>query len=269
VRYGTHPSQYGVLHLPDTPGPWPVAVVVHGGFWRGRYGAELGTPLAEDLAAAGVAAWNLEYRRLGSDRRTGGGGWPNSCLDVAAGVDLLGADVQLAAAGQLDLTRVVAVGHSAGGQLAAWLASRTALPDGTPGAEPALTLTGFVSQAGVLDLDLAEAENLGDGAVSAFLAASRRATGRPVADSRLASPMTHLPTGARSVCVHGTADGTVPISQSERYVAAAQRAGDDSRLISIEGADHFALIDGSAEGWAICRQALLELVSSVTPDREL
>ena len=173
VRYGPHPSQYGVLHLPDTPGPWPVAVVVHGGFWRGCYGAELGTPLAEDLAAAGVASWNLEYRRVGSDPRTGGGGWPNSCLDVAAGLDLLGADVQLAAAGQLDLTRVVAVGHSAGGQLAAWLASRPALhdamegTDGTPGAKPALTLAGFVSQAGVLDLDRAEGENLGDGAVSA------------------------------------------------------------------------------------------------------
>ena len=65
--------------------------------------------------------------------------------------------------------------------------------------------------------------------------------------------------------MHGTADGTVPISQSERYVAAAQRAGDDSRLIVIEGADHFALIDGSAVAWAICRQAVLELLGSVHP----
>ena len=67
VRYGTHPSQHGVLSLPDGPGPWPVAVVIHGGFWRPAYGAELTADLAEDLMRHGFAAWNLEYRRVGDD----------------------------------------------------------------------------------------------------------------------------------------------------------------------------------------------------------
>ena len=118
VRYGTHPSQHGVLSLPDGPSPWPVAVVIHGGFWRTAYGADLVSDLAEDLVRHGFAAWNLEYRRVGDDPGHGGGGWPATCLDVAAAVDLLAATGPARAAGRLDLSRVVAIGHSAGGRLA-------------------------------------------------------------------------------------------------------------------------------------------------------
>ena len=136
VRYGTHPSQHGVLSLPDGPGPWPVAVVIHGGFWRTTYGADLTSDLAEDLVRHGFAAWNLEYRRVGEDPDQGGGGWPATCLDVAAAVDLLAATGQTLTAGRLDLSRVVAIGHSAGGQLAGWLAGRGSLPADAPGASP-------------------------------------------------------------------------------------------------------------------------------------
>jgi acetyl esterase/lipase len=106
--YGSHPSQLGELHLPSGAGPHPVCVVVHGGYWRAQYDRSLMTGLCDDLAAHGLAAWNLEYRRVG-----GGGGWPDTLLDVAAGVDSLAA-----LEAPLDLARVVAIGHSAGGQLA-------------------------------------------------------------------------------------------------------------------------------------------------------
>jgi acetyl esterase/lipase len=59
-QYGDDPSQWGELFLPDTPGPKGVVVVIHGGYWRSQYGAELGEPLAKDLAMHGMAAWNLE-----------------------------------------------------------------------------------------------------------------------------------------------------------------------------------------------------------------
>ena len=108
--YDSGPSQLGELFLPSGAGPHPVAVVLHGGYWRARYDRSLMTNVCVDLAAHGLAAWNLEYRRVG-----GGGGWPETFLDVAAGVDPL---AQLDA--PLDLGRVLAVGHSAGGQLALW-----------------------------------------------------------------------------------------------------------------------------------------------------
>jgi acetyl esterase/lipase len=255
LRYGNHPSQYGELRLPSSPGPWPVAVIVHGGFWRTAHGCELGQPLAGELVEAGFATWNLEYRRVGDDVRAGGGGWPQTCLDVAAGVDLLATAGQEAAGGRLDLSRIVALGHSAGGHLAGWLAARPTLPTGAPGAGPAVHLTGFVSQAGVLDLALAMSDHLGAGAAQAFLGVG--AGDRDALE--LASPIARIPLGVPSVCVHGTADDVVPINQSEAFVAAAVAAGDDARLVAIDGADHSAPIDITSRAWAACLDAALNL----------
>src|SRR5262249_27669845 len=143
--YGSGRSQVGQLFVPSGVGPYPVAVVLHGGYWRARYDRSLMTDICVDLAAHGMAAWNLEYRRVG-----GGGGWPDTFHDVAAGVDFL---VELDA--PLDLECLLAVGHSAGGQLAFWAAARQTLPPESPGADPRLPIRGVVSQAGVLDLTLA------------------------------------------------------------------------------------------------------------------
>jgi acetyl esterase/lipase len=255
VRYGAHPSQYGVLSLPDDPGPWPVAVVIHGGFWRPTYGADLACDLAGDLVRHGFAAWNLEYRRVGDDPDRGGGGWPATCLDVAAAVDLLAVTGQDLAAGRLDMSRVVAIGHSAGGQLAGWLAGRGSLPPDAPGASPVVPLRAFVSQAGVLDLALALTENLGSGATRDFFGGWAEDS----AALSLACPSALLPMGVHSVCLHGTADDDVPLSQSQRFVAAAQRAGDNSRLVILPGVDHYALIDVKSPAWVACRTAAREL----------
>jgi acetyl esterase/lipase len=246
ITYGDHPSQFGELTLPAGP-PRAVVVVVHGGFWRQRYGLELGRPLAADLAAAGYAAWNVEYRRVGGE-----GGWPATFDDVAAAVDVLAGP----AAGPLPLDRVVAVGHSAGGQLATWLAARPGLPADAPGAAPAVRLRGVVSQAGVLDLVDAERNGVGNGAASDLLG------GGPddVPDRyALASPVARLPIGVPVVCVHGTADVNVPIRQSERFVAAA---GDEAELVPLPGADHFAVIDPTSAAWKACREGVERLLGS-------
>ena len=138
-RYGPDPAQHGELWLPAGPVPGTI-VVIHGGFWRARYDLSLGRPLASDLARRGYAVWNLEYRRPG-----GGGGWPATFEDVAAGIDLV-ADLPV------DTSSVVAIGHSAGGQLAAWAAGRGGLPHHAPGTGPRVVVTAVVSQAGVLAL---------------------------------------------------------------------------------------------------------------------
>jgi acetyl esterase/lipase len=184
-RYGDDPSQFGELY-----GEGPVAVLIHGGFWKALYGLDLEVALAEDLARRGWAAWNIEYRRLGN-----GGGVPATLDDVAAAIDAL-ADLD-----GVDLSRVVAIGHSAGGHLAAWAATRD---------EPGVPLSGFVAQAGVLDLKRGRELRLSNGAVDRFL------DGQP---TRVASPIERLPLRVPALLVHGGLDEEVPLEISERFAA--------------------------------------------------
>ncbi len=261
--YGTDPSQYAELHLPRLRRYEGVAVVIHGGYWRSAYTAELGAPIAADLAAHGIVAWNLEYRRAGN-----GGGWPQTFVDVSAGIDAL----RVAAAEHaLDLDRVVALGHSAGGQLAVWAAGRDKLPPGTPGfdataAEPteptAVPLTAVVSQSGVLDLRQAMALNLSDGAVRNFLGRSPESSPERY---RLADPLQQIPLAVPVYAVAAAADVTVPPSLSRDYVAAAQVAGAVAELIPVPG-DHFDLIDIHSEAFTICRTLVSSNLTRTAPD---
>ncbi|WP_222266189.1 alpha/beta hydrolase family protein [Modestobacter marinus] len=235
--YGPHRDQFLELTLPAGEEPVPVVGVVHGGFWRARYGIELARPLAADLADRGWAAVAVEYRRVGGD-----GGWPATLQDVAAALDAL---PDLPGAERLDLTDVTVVGHSAGGHLAAWAAGRGRLPDGAPGAGPRVPVGAAVLQAGVLDLAAAVDADLGSGATVAFLGGGPAdVPGRYAA----ADPVRLLPSGAAVLCVHGAADTTVPPEQSERYAAAARAAGDDVAVVVVPG-DHMAVIDPAGAAW--------------------
>ena len=151
-RYGRHRSQVAELFLPSGSGPHPVVVLIHGGCWRARYDRHLMDDLAGDLAARGWAAWNVEYRRVGP---RAGGGWPATFDDTAAAIDHL-SEVDAA----LDLRRVAAVGHSAGGHLALWAAGRT---------DARVPLTAAVGQAAVSDLDRAAAAGVCGGMVERLL----------------------------------------------------------------------------------------------------
>ncbi len=252
--YGADPNQYAELYLPRQRKYAGVAVVIHGGYWRSRYTAQLGAPLSEDLAAHGVAAWNLEYRRAGD-----GGGWPETFEDVSAGIDALAA---AAAEHSLDLSAVVALGHSAGGQLAVWAAGRDAMPPGAPGSygrrgaggPAAVPLTAVVSQAGVLDLRQAMALGLSDGAVQNFI---RRSPESDPERYRLADPLQQVPLRVPVYAVYGAADTEVPAAQSRAYVAAARAAGAVAELIRVSG-DHFDLINIHRQAYAACRALVLD-----------
>ncbi|WP_206184800.1 alpha/beta hydrolase [Thermoactinospora rubra] len=246
VPYGEEPDQYGELWLPraGTP-PHPVVVLVHGGFWRSRYRLDLMHALAHDLATAGFAAWNLEYRRVGDP----GGGLPGTFADVAAGLEAL---AELAAAYPLDLARVGVVGHSAGGHLAAWLPARTRTPWGAGGK---VRLRVVVGLAPVADLRLAHAWRLSDDAAAELVGATAEEAPELY---RLASPAELLPLGVRQILVHGTADDSVPYEMSVRYHRAARAAGDDCELIGLPGAGHFEVIDPGSQAWATTRRRLAQ-----------
>lgn len=240
-RYGPHADQHAELVVEAGTASLPVAVVLHGGFWREPYDRRLMDPLCDDLARAGWAAWNVEYRRLPE------GGWPETFMDVAAAIDAL-ADV----GGGLDLRRTVTIGHSAGGQLALWAAGRHRLRGDAPGAGPRVPVTHAVAQAGVTDLREAARLDLGGGVVRELLG--------PGWEDRLplASPAELVPLGVPQLLVHGGADGVVPPSIARRYADRARAAGDDVTLVVEAGVGHFEHLDPDAGVWAHVRRWLDE-----------
>lgn len=253
ITYGTEPLHFGALYLPSGEGPHPVVVLIHGGFWRTRYDLTLMNKLAENLAAQGIAAWNIEYRRVGDT----GGGWPGTLLDVALATDYLHT---LAPMHNLDTQRVIPIGHSAGGQLALWLAARPRLAQDNPLAYTTMPLpiTGAISLAGAVDLHMAWQLNLGDGATAELLGGSPDDLPDRYAS---ASPAELLPMRVPQVLVHGDADDRVPITVSRTYVQKAKDAGDTVTLIELPAVDHFALIDPASDAWKQTTKQLHKLFS--------
>lgn len=259
LYYGQGEFQFGDLRLPDnTDGPFPVVILIHGGFWKARYALDLMHSLAEDLAQRGVATWNIEYRRVKYEDKPGnpGGGWPGTFLDVANAADYLRT---IADQYKLDLKKVVAIGHSAGGHLALWLVARHKLPKDSPlstTTEP-LQLAGTISLAGANDLKLMWEVRKEDSPVANFL------DGTPAEQPeryRLGSPREWLPLGVPQILVHGDQDINVPIELSRSYYVAAQAAGDNIKFIELPGVEHFALINPQSQAWAKTVEALQNLI---------
>ncbi len=250
LRYGSAPRQHIELTKPtDGTGPVPVVVLLHGGFWMSAYDLGLMRPLVPSLVAKGWAVANVEYRSVGDH----GGGWPGTLDDAAAAIDALAGTEEVG----LDVTRVVVLGHSAGGQLAVWLAGRHRLPSGAPGADPKVRPIGVVAEAGVLDLVAAADQGLGGGAVTALLDGSPSTVPDRYA---IASPVARVPIGVPVVLVHGPDDGVVPLDQSTHYRDVATRAGEDVTLTEVPG-DHFALIDPTTTAGAAALAAVSRLLA--------
>jgi acetyl esterase/lipase len=232
-RYGPDPSQVADLHLPEGEGRWPVAVVIHGGYWRARYDRTLMDAVCADLAGHGWAAWNLEYRRIGAG---GTGGWPQTFDDVAAGIDHLAL-----VDAPIDRGRVCAIGHSAGGDLALWAAAR---------GQYQVPVHRVVGQAAVSDLRAAARLGLSDGAAIELLGGTPDEVPERYA---AASPAELLPFGVPVLLVHGARDDTVPLAFSVELHAAALAAGDVCDLVVGEHDGHFEHIDPASAAWATVR----------------
>ncbi|MBA3868852.1 MAG: alpha/beta hydrolase [Anaerolineae bacterium] len=245
--YGDDPNQVVDLYLPQGAGLHPVIVLVHGGCWGEKYSAKPLGGIARDLTEAGFAVWNIEYRRNGN-----GGGYPQTLLDVGQAADLLRTVV---AEHSLDLSRVVTMGHSAGGQLALWLAARSRLPATSPLYNPnPLAVRGVVCLAGVIDLvDAAAKGHCGDGLTS-FMGG----TPEQVPDHyQSASPKELVPLGVRQIHIIGELDEL--LSNVRSYIEAAQTAGDDAQLMIIPQADHFELVVATTAAWTTVREAAITL----------
>jgi acetyl esterase/lipase len=222
VPYGSEKSQFIDFRFPFSAGADAVVIMIHGGFWRQRYDLTHAGHLCAAITACGFTTANIEYRRVGEP----GGGWPGTLDDIEAALDgvhrYCGNDKP-----------AIVIGHSAGGHLALWAATRRQ------------NLTAVIALAPVACLRTAWQQRLGDGAVADLLGGPPDAVPERY---RSACPSQHS-TPVPRVLIHGTADDIVPLSVSRDYVTARSVEAHLVRLVELPGADHFDLIDPRSASW--------------------
>ena len=243
ISYGEDPLQVVDLWLPPGEGPHPVVLMVHGGCWQTEIADRtIMNWIADDLRRRGIAVWNIDYR--GVDR---GGGYPNTFLDVASAADALR---HHSARHRLDLGRLVAAGHSAGGHLALWLAGRHRLPSSSPirTGDP-IAIRTVVSLGGLPDLEEA-ARPPGSGCGTEIVARISGGRFEETSVQRLA------PLGARQVLINGRQDRIIPTSYAEGYASQMREAGDEVEVRMIDRTGHVELISPGTQAWLAAVDAI-------------
>lgn len=258
IPYGDDPLQFAELRLPEGEGPYPVVVLLHGGCWLAEYDITHIRKLAAAITTSGVATWTLEYRRVGNP----GGGWPGTFQDIARGADALRS---VADEYQLDLERVVAVGHSAGGHLALWLAARNRFADSEPfrSTQP-ISPKVVVGLAPAPDLAFLHAQKVCGDVVDSLMGGSPASHPERF---RIGSVTELVPLGVPQILVLGRHDESwAPVGR--RYFEQARSAGDDIRLVELPESGHFEMIDPDSTSWPVVREAILGAVRR-TGERQL
>jgi acetyl esterase/lipase len=239
VAYGAAPSQYAEVFRPTGPGPFPVVVLVHGGCYLKEFaGIQQFRNIAGALATQGIAVWNVEYRRVDEP----GGGYPGTYEDMIAALHALGAN---AAGYNIDVSRVVAVGHSAGGHLVQWTAGRSRIPASSPLYRSRfLPIREIVSLGGINDLS-----HWTD--LCGFDLVKLTGSATPNRPNVLSdtSPAELLPNGSHTVLITGELDQQVPLSVATRFAGKARAAGDQIEILALPGASHFDEAAATSPSW--------------------
>jgi acetyl esterase/lipase len=225
LTYGSDPNQFVDVRLPHGQPPYATVFFIHGGYWRAKYDLAHAGHLCAALAGAGIATWNVEYRRVGNP----GGGWPGTFEDIRAAYHFL-----LGQTKEIDLSRVCVAGHSAGGQLAVCLAGHEK------------SVTRLFSLAGVLDLRRGWDMHLSNDAVADFLGGSPTEVPEHYSE---ASPAELAVPQAVQKLVHGTRDDSVPYEIAKRYAGRKKKSGENVELLTLTGVDHFQIIDPQSAIW--------------------
>jgi acetyl esterase/lipase len=218
-------------------------------------------PLADALTAAGVATWNVEYRRYDHP----GGGWPGTFLDVARATDHVRT---LAASYPLDTLRVLAIGHSAGAQIAAWLPTRARLGDRSELSTPApLALHAVVALGGVMDLaeyQRRQLETCGNPAIESVMGGLPSAVPERYRD---VSPIERLPLGVPHVHVAGALDRIAPREVTLRFAESARARGDSVEVVTVPALGHHDVMSPRSEAGKAAIDAVVRLLRAVAGPR--
>lgn len=256
LEWGPGDYSFGDLYRPDhISGPIPVVVMIHGGCWLSAYNLTLQASLSEAIARRGFAVWNIEYRRLGN-----GGEWPVIFWDVSLATNFL---TTIAEEYNLDLDRVSAMGHSSGGHLALWLASRHKLTNNSLVYERnPIPIRGVVGLGAITDLESSICSSSVPRLID-LAVLNEAETSQRLAET---SPRAMLPIGIASILISGSDDTIAPADNVQAYVDDAVRSGDFTEHLIIEGADHFDLINSDFMDLNLLMNSL-QLVQSRTGSR--
>lgn len=263
-RYAPHESGLVDIWIPDTAPPHPVIVMIHGGCWQKAIADRtLMNYAAEDLRSAGLAVWNIEYR--GVDEA--GGGFPGTFKDVSQAVDLLGLEGPDLG---LDVSNLVAFGHSAGGHLAGWVAARANLPPDSPlSGDVPVSFGAVINSGGLADLAASKAVTL----PSCLSDIMDRLTGTPepgrrnvLEDTSVASL---LPLPARLINVSGDRDRISPPHLGRSLTEKARASGGVSAYYELADSGHVELIAPGTEAFEVQKRLMMSLLSdSLLPEAE-
>jgi len=259
ISYGDGEFQFGYLRLPEGSGPHPVIVFMHGGCWLSVFDIRYTGMGEQAFADAGYAVWSLEYRRVGNP----GGGWPGTFLDVASGADHL---VELAREYPLDLDRVIAIGHSAGGQLALWLAARGRIPSSSElyASEP-LPIHGVLALAPAPNLATLHSSGACGPGVDGLMGGSPEA--RPER-YQVGSPMQLMPVGVPQRVIVGALDAQFGSSGRAYFQAASAAGSSPVTLREAPESGHFEMVVPSTSTWPITLQELESLSAEMMQARD-
>lgn len=253
IHYGDAAMQFGELRLPVTSNddPLPLVIIIHGGCWVTAFADyRFMDNFSAAITELGYATWNIEYRAIGT-----GGEWPVIFQDVSQAIDYVEI---LAQSYAIDTTKVVIIGHSAGGHLALWAASRQQIPSSSVlyKSNP-LTVKGVISLAGIANV-------LGTNSCNTL---ANDVIGLPITEynnnlfSRLneTSPLQMLPTNTSTILISGSDDTIVPPTMGDEYFTNAIAVTDNSSHTILQGFDHFDLIDPNNSQWSFYEDSLENL----------
>jgi acetyl esterase/lipase len=260
IPYGEGPEQFGDLWIPKQQGRFPLVVFYHGGWWKSEYDLGYAGYVCDALKKDGIAVWSVEYRRVGDT----GGGWPSTFQDAAAGFDFA---ATLAKTYPIDLTRVITMGHSAGGHLAFWVAGRHHIDESSAiyQPRPKVPVHGAVALAGAVDLrltiDLSRSFTFAHDKQEVYALMGGKPLDFPER-YRAADPGELLPFNVPQILIQGTADDQIPPDLPLRWADKSRRLGDTVTVRMIPGADHFDVVDPQSLAWAAVRDSVKKLLFS-------